>query len=287
MEQAGAPNSHILRAPMERNKDWEFWVLAIGDQHFDNPYCNRSLYRKHLEQAKERGAAIVSNGDLFCAMQGKYDPRRSKDNVREEHKRGDYLDALVETGADWHQDYAEWWALQGYGNHETAIRSKLETDILARWTRTMADRYNSPVQLGGYQGWLRFIFEGEGKKVQFSATLNYHHGSGGGGPVTKGTLWPVKRAAVVPDADIVLWSHIHERWVFPVTRERLTNSGRPYTDNQLHVQLSTYKEEYLKGIGYHVERGRPPKPLGGAWIRFYWSRKAERIRWEARFTEDE
>jgi hypothetical protein len=33
--------------------------------------------------------------------------------------------------------------------------------------------------------------------------------------------------------------------------------------------LPTYKEEYGDGSGgYHIEKGRPPKPLGGAWLTF-------------------
>ena len=53
-------------------------------------------------------------------------------------------------------------------------------------------------------------------------------------------------------------------------RERLTRDGNIYIDEQVHVCLPTYKEEYLSGEDFHRERGRPPKPLGAYWLRFYY-----------------
>lgn len=58
---------------------WEQWVLLRSDVHHDNPKCDQKLEKKHLDQAKEYNAIIIDNGDLFCAMQGKYDKRASKD----------------------------------------------------------------------------------------------------------------------------------------------------------------------------------------------------------------
>lgn len=52
--------------------------LLISDIHFDNPHCDRALLKRHLDKALDIGATIMIFGDLFCAMQGKYDPRGSK-----------------------------------------------------------------------------------------------------------------------------------------------------------------------------------------------------------------
>ncbi len=60
---------------LDRNKDWEQWVLLRSDVHHDNPKCNQDLERKHLDEAIEYDAPIIDNGDLFCAMQGKWDKR--------------------------------------------------------------------------------------------------------------------------------------------------------------------------------------------------------------------
>jgi hypothetical protein len=36
--------------------------------------------------------------------------------------------------------------------------------------------------------------------------------------------------------------------------------------------VGTYKDEYGSGLGgWHIERGAPPKPLGGYWMRLSFS----------------
>ena len=37
--------------------------------------CNRELLAEHLQEAKRRGAWIISVGDFVEAMQGRFDPR--------------------------------------------------------------------------------------------------------------------------------------------------------------------------------------------------------------------
>lgn len=56
-------------------------LLLASDVHFDNPKCRRDIFFRHLNEAKKRGAKVAIFGDLFCLMQGKYDPRRSKKDI--------------------------------------------------------------------------------------------------------------------------------------------------------------------------------------------------------------
>ena len=85
----------------------------------------------------------------------------------------------------------------------------------------------------------------------------YAHGSGGGGPVTKGTIQTNRRAVFVPDCQIVSSGHIHEQWVLNQPRHRVNRHGKTYLDSQVHIQTATYKEEYRQGkTGFHTERGR-------------------------------
>jgi len=38
----------------------------------------------------------------------------------------------------------------------------------------------------------------------------------------------------------------------------------------VQVKLPTYKDEYGKGEGgWHIETGKPPKPLGAYWLRMF------------------
>lgn len=242
---------------------WEQWFLLTSDIHWDNPHCDRTIYKKHLDQARERGAGIFCFGDFFCCMQGKYDPRANKESLRAEHQGANYFDLLVDTASDYLEPYKENFVMISPGNHETAILKRQETDLTSRLCRSLG------IVQGGYAGYVRFLFSrgGSGKS---NHNLFYHHGYGGGGPVTKGTIQNSRRSVWLPDAQTVVTGHIHESTSMVIPRLRLAPSGNTYIDEQTHVTLATYKQEFTLAGGWHIERGAPPKPLGGVWLRFFW-----------------
>ena len=260
---------HVLNLKMKFKKDFEQWFLLSSDRHWDNPHSDRKLQKTHLEQARKRNAKILDFGDLFCVMQGKYDRRASKTNVRPEHQTDNYLDAVVNTAVDWFSPYADMFALISEGNHESAIRKHHETDLIERFVTTLNYKNKTNLTKGLYTGWVKFMFSHEAGGRQQSFNLNYTHGYGGGGPVTKGVIQANRKAVYLPDAHFCVSGHIHEQWLMTQSRERITDRGRLYLDEQVHVCLPTYKEEYMMGQDFHRERGRPPKPLGAYWVRFY------------------
>ena len=135
-----------------------------------------------------------------------------------------------------------------------------------------------PVPAGGYGGWVRFICQMTKTRTR-RIDLKYFHGSGGGGPVTRGVIQTNRMAVYLPDADIVVSGHTHDQWIVPVARERISTAGEVKMDEQSHVRCGTYKDEYGDGFGgWHVERGAPPKPLGALWLRLY--RDGDAIRWD-------
>jgi hypothetical protein len=243
---------------------WEQYYLLIADVHWDNPHCRRDILKRHLELAKKRGAGILSFGDFFCAMQGKYDPRASKESVRPEHQCNNYLDALIDTAADYLAPYSDNLVMLSDGNHETAIRKRQETDLLGRLSQKVSTQHL------GYSGFVRFMFEHAAGGKRSTKNMYWHHGSGGGGPVTKGVIGTNRRAVYVPDAHFVVGGHIHEEFRLVLPRVRITNGGRVHLDEQVHICLPTYKDEFDLFGGYHVENGRPPKPIGGAWLRLFY-----------------
>lgn len=105
-------------------------VLLSSDQHWDNPHCDRRLMKAHLDQALALRAPVVIYGDFFCCMQGKWDKRSSKQDLRPEHAGSNYFDRLVATAADWLAPYASILAVIGPGNHETAILKNHETNLI-------------------------------------------------------------------------------------------------------------------------------------------------------------
>ena len=266
-----ATDPHVLPLRMEYGgAAWEQWFLLLSDVHWDNPHCDRAMLSRLLRQANERNAGILSFGDWFDAMGGKYDPRMVKDGVRPEHQQGNYLDVLVDDSAAYLEPYRQNLVMLADGNHETAIRKRLETDLTQRLAQLLG------VRAMGYTGYVQFRFSNQGNKGGRSTTVLYYtHGDGGGGPVTRGVISTNRRAVSYPDANIVVSGHIHESWIVSVPRHRITQRGTRYIDEQVHVQLSTLKQEATLGSGYHMEKGRGPKPLGGAWLRFYWDRNVQ------------
>lgn len=244
---------------------WSQRYLLISDVHYDSPHCDRKLLTKHLDQARDNNAGIICFGDLFDVMQGRNDKRGSKSDVRPEYTGSNYYDLVVEDIADYLAPYRDNIVMLSNGNHETAILRHQETDLLARLCKQLG------CQHGGYAGFVR-LMQRAGTGCRNSITLYYHHGSGGGGPVTKGVIQSNRRAASV-DADIYVSGHIHESWLVENVMVKLLGSGRVEHRTQYHVQLPTYKQEWDIN-GYHTERGRPAKPLGGYWLVLEYDRDA-------------
>jgi hypothetical protein len=251
--------------------DWktrqEQWFLLRSDAHHDNRHCDQSLERKHLEQAKERGAGILDVGDLFCAMQGKWDKRSDVTQARPELQVSNYLDALVNYCADFYEPYAPNWVLLAPGNHEGSIHDRHQTNLTERLAERLKAK-GSPVQVGTYQGWVRFLFTVY-KAQRSSVKLRYTHGYGGGGQVTRDIIQANRQMVYIGNADILVSGHTHDAWEVPVRREVLLDSGRPELRDVDCVKCGGYKDEFSPGQGWAVGKGHNPKPLGARWLRFY------------------
>lgn len=254
--------NNVLRV----EKNWEETkVLLISDLHWDNPKCDRELLKKHLDQAVKGNHDILINGDLFCLMQGAYDPRKSKSDIRPEHNFANYFDAIINTAVDWFAPYAHLIKLVGYGNHETAILKRQETDIIERFVTLLNYKTGSAIQVGGYGGWIRYQFN-DGSNTQ-SFKIKYMHGFGGGGAVTRGTIQHNRMSVNVEGADAIWMGHVHEDYEMTYTVEELTNKDTVMLRDILMIRTSAYKEEYGDGSkGWHIERGASPKPIGGRWL---------------------
>lgn len=248
---------------------FEQWFLLSSDRHHDNAHTDWELEKRHLDQCVERGAGIIDVGDLFCAMQGKWDKRADRSALREEYQHGQYLDRLVEVATEFYSPYARQFVLIGRGNHETAICKRHETDLTERLTQALMTKTGEEVHAGGYGGWVRFIFKRTNTSKK-RINLKYFHGSGGGGPVTRGVIQTNRMSVFLPDAHLVVSGHTHDQWQVPIARERLAKNGEVFMDEQTHIRCGTYKDEYGDGFGgWHIERGGPPKPIGAQWLRFY------------------
>jgi hypothetical protein len=256
-----AKNIHELKIRGSKVK-----IGMFSDIHWDNPKCDWDLLRKDLDYCLKHSIPMMFNGDTFCLMQGKWDPRGTKSDIRPEHNNIKYLDSIVETAVDFFSPYAHLITVIGYGNHETAVIKRQETDILQRFVDLLNYKNGSNVQTGGYGGWL--IIRQESRPKYHTVTkIKYFHGSGGGGIVTRGEINLTRALEMCEDFDVFAMGHIHENKCTNVSRDALEHhalTGYRHKQRQIHLMITgTYKEEYGDGSkGWHVERGAPPKPVG-------------------------
>lgn len=280
--EALAPNIHRITIDLVRVGD-EQHVLCQTDVHWDNPKCDRETFRRHLDEARDRDAPILDNGDFFCAMQGRWDKRANKNDLRPEHQVATYLDSLVTTAAKDLEPYRDLLTVRGRGNHEQAIAKKHETDLIDRLVERLKVAGAPHVYTGGYSGFIVF-------RIRYAYTrirpfkLFYHHGHGGGGPVTRGVIQTNRQAVYLADADLVWTGHTHDQWSLPIARVRLNADCTAVEHTrQTHFRGAGYKEEFGSGYGgWHVERGGPPKPVGASWLVFKFASRTGGVECEVR-----
>lgn len=280
-----APN--VFRASIEvgQNKDWEAWALLSSDRHWDNPKSDLKMQIRHLDEAQEKGAIIIDNGDLFCAMQGKADDRRSKSNIRPEHNTDTYFDTIVEDAARFFKPYQHNFLCVGVGNHENSIKKRLEIDLTERFLMLMNLGSSVTTYNGHYSGYVFFSFTlGSFKnrpgasRIKTTKTLKYLHGYGGSNKRAQDMAKQATRASDAPDADIILSGHTHQSSMVTLMDERITASGVIYPQKRLLLKAPTYKNEWEKGMSdYHDTQERGPRPLGAWWLRFRWDRSSEDV----------
>lgn len=257
-------NSDVLtlsHSPVEAG--FEQWYLLTSDWHRDNPHFNADLFHRLMRKAAERKAGIFGFGDLHDVMQGRNDPRRSYGDLKPNLAVEDYIDAIEDDAVAEIEPYADRFVMFSEGNHETAPKKQLGVNLTKRLARRIGCEHM------GWAGWVEFKFSG---KTGRRTTLNlwFEHGSGGGGKSSRGLQNVSYRLAYLPDADFLASGHIHWTWALPIRRFRKLQSRRPTTDIVWCTSLPTFKDEFDLRGGYHMEKGREPRPLGGVWLRFFY-----------------
>lgn len=242
---------------------WEQWVWLRSDAHHDSTLCDRETEYRHLNEAKARGALIVDGGDLFDAMQGAHDRRKSNEEIRPEYLTNNYFGALLKHTFEEYEPYAANWLVLAHGNHESSVTRHSNFDL----TSALVDRLNQAggnVHVGSYDGWVRFMFNVH-KNVRTSVNLRYFHGAGASAPVTKGVIETNRQAVTLGNADIILNGHNHQAYIVPLKREVLGRAGGPHFEKMWFVRTPGYK---FRGE-WEIEKGHSPTLHGGCWLRFY------------------
>lgn len=242
----------------------------LSDVHWDNAHCDLKAFAKDLTAARNQGAPVFIFGDFFCAMQGKWDKRKSRDALRPEHHSGSYLDKLVSTAAEYLEPWAECLALITMGNHESSILNHHETNLLERLHERLLQMPKYSGQIGGFAGFCNVMLEHGGRHT--SSLLYWHHGYGGGGEVTRGMIDNSRTRGQVW-ADVHFSGHIHRRNLDENIVQTLSQDGQRIREHrQLFLRGGTYKAEDGGRDGnlstWHTERGRTARPIGGWAVKY-------------------
>jgi len=235
-------------------------IYLFSDVHFDSVMCNRKALEKHLNKAKEEDALIVLGGDWFDAMQGRFDPRSSLDELRPEYRRQDYFDYVVQDSAEFLSPYATNIILVAQGNHETEVKKRNNIDLMNRLTMLLNLKGANAVT-GEWTGWIVFFLKAYNRNA--SVKLYYsHNGGGGNSKVTRGVIETNRQAVYLPDANVVWNGHNHQGYIVPIARERISMKCRPFKDICWFVRSPGYKEEWENRTSFGTQKGFGPTPTG-------------------------
>lgn len=267
----------IINFDYKENKEWEQWVLLTSDVHKDSKKCDTRLLKKCFDEAIVKDAIIIDNGDWFDVMGGKYDKRSTKSDIKPEFQFGNYFDLVIEDSVEFLKPYAKNIAVLGEGNHEQSVNTRHERNLTKSLIKEL-NLHGGNIIHQQYSGFIKFQFKSKHKNSTGSyqsLTMYRHHGMGGNAPVTMGVI-NTSRTQVQIDADIYVYGHIHQKWLVYRTKMGISQEGVLKVKDQVHIQLSTYKDS--KESQWEISKNFQPPSLGGAWIRFYYDWKDKAIK---------
>ncbi len=241
-------------------------LFFASDLHFDSKYSQRELLKKHLKHIQSKNGYAFFFGDEFDVMGTYRDPRSKAADIRPEYisSKRSYLDLVIEDAYEFFKPFKDTIAFMSYGNHETSILRNHDTDPLQRLVGLL-NSSGAKIQLGGYSGYIKFIFQSNRVNVA-NSKLAYHHGKGGNAQRSKGILWSQIDTMLYSDADIIVSGHDHNKLHDPSNVVYyLTERGLIKHKSVDWLKLGSYKRnDTSPGIGgWEVEKGFLPKKMGG------------------------
>jgi hypothetical protein len=261
-------NMHTLRVDK-----YEIDFLIISDIHFDSIGCDRKLLKSHLDEAKEKDAAILIVGDWYDLMQGRYDPRRGNQgrDLRKEYRDTDkeYLDAVQEDSIEFLSPYVDNILMMALGNHETSVMKNCGTNMIERLATILNHKYpnqENPIETTGYEGWLRIQFSKNGCVRKYM--IKYRHGDRGNAKRSKGILDVDIDAMKYPDADLIVKGDDHQKWMFPAMIRKMPDANMNLIESkQYQLRLGSYVDGLGDQVGgWAVEKGFAPTDRGGWFV---------------------
>lgn len=259
-------NPTSLLVDIESEFTQNFSIMLMSDVHFDSTVCDLSLFHKHLKYAESHQMPILVAGDLLDAMQGKYDPRRTPEDLKQQYAVNAYYDALVIDVARYLAEYN----IPGYilcdGNHETSVRDHSGTDLLHNVAYQLRVEHKKNAVHMGYWGYVDYRFHYNKGNAMASYLQYFHHGNGYSAPVTKSTIHINRQSVWLTDVNLVHNGHTHDCYAIPQPIEKYNKKAhKPYQDTVWFIRTPGYKMSPTtshKTGGFESEHFRGPKSRG-------------------------
>ena len=255
-------------------------VMLASDVHFDSSACDIGLFEKHLKLAEQKQSPVIIAGDLFDAMQGHDDPRRSAEELKAQYKVSHYFDAIVLDASAFLRQFKVPYYILAMGNHETSVLNKINTNLIERLAYDLR-LHGQPAEAMGYWGYIRFMFKYKKGAAATSKLLYYHHGASTNSPVTKGVIQTARQGVYLHAPDFVLNGHNHHGYTVPIQVERMNpKTMTPFTETVWYLRTPGYKMsagDSLQTWGFGAEKHRTPTPRGCMFLNMTYSHTSDTI----------
>lgn len=251
----------------------------MSDLHIGAQYTQIPLIKKDLERARSLNARINLNGDVFDLILVQ-DKKRFRMNALPERlfRAGDNLiNESIRWAAEILGPYADLIDMIGVGNHDDAAAKHHSVDLVTILVDLLNSEHKTQISYGGYAGWLNYRFLMPVAQ-RCSYKIQYHHGAGGGSPVTKGMAAFQRASSWIENADCIWRGHLHTKNVDRSVIQALDNDGVVRHRDVLNVRSASYMYTYAqqsssdalrhgRRANYAADWDMAPLPTGGVFLK--------------------
>jgi hypothetical protein len=255
-------------------------IMLSSDWHFDSAVCDREMLTQHLKMAEEKNAVVCVFGDMLDVMQGRYDPRRSPEELKDEYKTDSYFDAVVADAAKFLSQFDLEYILCS-GNHEESVLKHNGINLLSNVSYRLRYEYQKKAICLGYSGYIPLVFRYKKGSAMASKLLYFQHGSSTSAKVTRGVIWTNRQGVWMDAPDYVVNGHLHTAYSMPIPVERFVmKSKRKERGSRHFFRTPGYKNSITDGghAGYYESsKHREPSNKGCYFLTLLYSHTDDTI----------
>lgn len=248
-----------------------FFRFLMSDLHLGSINADHDEIVADLRKAKEVGARVLINGDVFDAI-GPKDRRFDLVTLHPAVQRQkDLTKAIVEMAKELLMPFRDIIDIIGIGNHEEAWVSYCNTDPVRRLVEEL-NAEGATARHGSFWGYIKTSFKIDGHRKRPKHKLLYLHGTGGDSPVTKGTI-DFNRKGRNWVYDALTFGHKHNVLCGVDQMADVSDRGKYQERKQLNLQTGSYYRNYRQltdaevlDYSYAARSAHPPKPTGGVFL---------------------